>query len=150
MLLKTDLVLCTCKRVRNPESTIFWVLKYAIRNPGILESRIHLHRILNDFGLLHMGRNNAATLKSQSQFSQQSLFYQNIWPCFSNNGVRTHGSIFTDMVEKCGEVNYDVRYKVCDRCGSNHFVRPKKETWKCCAGEKPYDPKKSTILLRCK
>ncbi|CAH3184836.1 unnamed protein product [Porites lobata] len=55
-----------------------------------------------------------------------------------------------DMVEKCGEVNYDVRYKVCDRCGSNHFVRPKKETWKCCAGEKPYDPKKSTILLRCK
>lgn len=48
------------------------------------------------------------------------------------------------MVEKCGEVNYDVRYKVCDRCGSNHFVRPKKETWKCCAGKKPYNPQKST------
>ena len=48
------------------------------------------------------------------------------------------------MVEKCGEVNYDVRYKACDRCGSNHFVRPKKETWKCCAGEKPYNLQKST------
>ena len=53
-------------------------------------------------------------------------------------------TIFTDVVEKCGKVNYDVRYKVCDRCGSNLFVRPKKETWKCCAGEKPYNPQKST------
>lgn len=34
VLLKTDRVLCTCKRVRNPEFTIFLTLKYTIRNPG--------------------------------------------------------------------------------------------------------------------
>ena len=42
------------------------------------------------------------------------------------------------MIAKCGNKYYDVRDKVCDRCGSEPFVRPKHETWKCCAGEKPY------------
>ncbi len=43
------------------------------------------------------------------------------------------------MTSKCGNKHYDVRYKVCDKCGSEPYVRPKYETWKCCAEEKPYN-----------
>lgn len=49
----------------------------------------------------------------------------------------------TEMIGKCGDKHYDVRYKVCDRCGSEPYVRPKHKTWKCCAGEKPYDTETS-------
>ncbi|KAJ7336627.1 Neuronal pentraxin-1 [Desmophyllum pertusum] len=48
-----------------------------------------------------------------------------------------------DMIAKCGNKHYDVRYKVCDRCGSESYVRPKYETWKCCAGKKPYNAETS-------
>ena len=47
------------------------------------------------------------------------------------------------MIAKCGNKHYDVRYKVCDRCGSESYVRPKYETWKCCAGKKPYNAETS-------
>ncbi|KAL9983760.1 hypothetical protein ACROYT_G005982 [Oculina patagonica] len=54
-----------------------------------------------------------------------------------------HWVINKDMIGKCGNKHYDVRYKVCDRCGSEPYVRPKHETWKCCAGEKPYNTETS-------
>lgn len=47
------------------------------------------------------------------------------------------------MIAKCGNKHYDIRYKVCDKCGSKPYVRPKHETWKCCAGEKPYNSETS-------
>ena len=43
------------------------------------------------------------------------------------------------MIEECGNKHYDVRHKICDRCGSVHFVRPRYEKWECCAGKKPYN-----------
>ena len=47
------------------------------------------------------------------------------------------------MIEKCGNNHYDVRYKVCDKCVSEPYIRPKHETWKCCAGKKPYNTETS-------
>ena len=43
------------------------------------------------------------------------------------------------MIAKCGNKHYDARYKVCDMCGSEPYVRPKYEAWKCCAGKKAYN-----------
>ena len=46
------------------------------------------------------------------------------------------------MIDKCGNKHYNVRYKVCDKCGSEPYIRPKHETWKCCA-EKAYNTETS-------
>ena len=47
------------------------------------------------------------------------------------------------MIETCGQIKYDVRSKACDKCGHQSFVRPKDESWECCAGVKPYNPSNS-------
>ncbi|KAL9983773.1 hypothetical protein ACROYT_G005997 [Oculina patagonica] len=62
-------------------------------------------------------------------------------PFLDNSG---NWVIQKDMIGKCGNKHYDVRYKVCDTtCGSQPYVHPKYETWKCCVGEKPYNAETS-------
>ncbi|XP_078357314.1 uncharacterized protein LOC144642208 [Oculina patagonica] len=75
-------------------------------------------------GKRHMGENSSALIE----------------PFLDNYG---NWVINKDMIAKCGEKHYDTRYKVCDRCGSKPYVRPKHESWKCCAGVKPYNAETS-------